>query len=99
MRISAGALATFCATEGIEHIHFLKLDVEGHEVAVLRGAQGMLNRGAISMIQFEFGPANIYSRSYFYDFWSLLSDSYDLSESFWKASFRSHTTASTSRCF
>ena len=38
----------------------------------------MLARGGISMIQFEFGPANIYSRTYFYNFWSLLSDSYDL---------------------
>ena len=77
-RIKVRTLDGFCAEEGIEHIDFLKLDVEGHEVAVLRGAQSMLDRGSISMIQFEFGPANIYSRTYFYNFWSMLSDKYDL---------------------
>jgi len=77
-RIQVRTLDSFCASEGIDRIHFLKLDVEGHEVAVLRGAQAMLDRGAISMIQFEFGPANIYSRTYFYNFWSMLSDTYDL---------------------
>jgi FkbM family methyltransferase len=68
----------FCEREGIDHIHFLKLDVEGHELAVLRGAQRMLEGGGISIIQFEFGPANIYSRTYFYDFWHLLASAYDI---------------------
>ncbi len=77
-RIEVRTLDSFCVAHGVERIDFLKLDVEGHEVAVLRGAQAMLGRGAISMIQFEFGPANIYSRTYFYNFWSMLSDKYDL---------------------
>jgi FkbM family methyltransferase len=68
----------FCAAEGVGRIDFLKLDVEGHEMAVLRGARRMLEEGLISMIQFEFGPANIYSRTYFYDFWLLLSERYDI---------------------
>jgi FkbM family methyltransferase len=68
----------FCQEEGIDRIDFLKLDVEGHEMSVLRGAERMLNSGAISMVQFEFGPANIYSRTFFYDFWSTLSERYDL---------------------
>jgi FkbM family methyltransferase len=67
----------FCESEGITRIDFLKIDVEGHELSVLRGAERMLTNGAISLIQFEFGPANIYSRTYFYDFWSLLSGAYD----------------------
>ena len=68
----------FCQAEGIDRIDFLKLDVEGHELAVLRGATRMLTAGRIPMIQFEFGPANIYSRTYFYDFWSLLSGLYQI---------------------
>src|SRR6185503_14354274 len=51
----------FCDREEIYHIHFLKLDVEGHELSVLNGAKRMLDSGKISIIQFEFGPANIYS--------------------------------------
>lgn len=77
-QINVRTLDGFCASQSIERIDFLKLDVEGHELAVLRGAHGMLERGAISMIQFEFGPANIYSRTYFYDFWSMLSDRYNI---------------------
>jgi FkbM family methyltransferase len=77
-QINVRTLDGFCASQGIERIDFLKLDVEGHELAVLRGANDVLERGAISMIQFEFGPANIYSRTYFYDFWSMLSGRYDI---------------------
>jgi FkbM family methyltransferase len=76
--ISVRTLDRFCESEGIARIDFLKLDVEGHELSVLRGARRMLEAGAVSLIQFEFGPANIYSRTYFYDFWSLLSDRFDL---------------------
>jgi FkbM family methyltransferase len=75
-RIHVRTLDRFCEAEGVTRIDFLKLDVEGHELSVLRGARRMLD--AVSLIQFEFGPANIYSRTYFYDFWTLLSDRFDL---------------------
>ena len=68
----------FCAQRGIEVIDLLKTDVEGHDLSVIRGALQMLQRGAIRMIQFEFGPANLSSRTTFYDFWALLSDQYAL---------------------
>jgi FkbM family methyltransferase len=71
--IKVNTIDDFCAAAGIDRIDFLKIDVEGHELSILRGAQGMLTKGAVSMIQFEFGPGNIYSRTFFFDFWSLLS--------------------------
>ena len=77
-RIEVRPLDDFCAEHGVARIDFLKLDVEGHELAVLRGARRMLDAGAVSMIQFEFGPANIYSRTFFYDFWTALSGAYDI---------------------
>ncbi|HEV7743973.1 MAG TPA: FkbM family methyltransferase [Pyrinomonadaceae bacterium] len=77
-RIQVQTIDRFCEVEGIERIEFLKLDVEGHELAVLRGAQRMLRDRRIKMIQFEFGPANIYSRTFFYDFWSLLAEDFEL---------------------
>jgi FkbM family methyltransferase len=77
-RVRVRTLDGFCEEERVGRIDFLKLDVEGHELAVLRGARRMLEAGAVSIIQFEFGPANIYSRTYFYDFWSLLSGHFDL---------------------
>ena len=77
-RIGVRTLDGFCEAQGVARVDFLKLDVEGHELSVLRGAQGMLEAGAVSLIQFEFGPANIYSRTYFYDFWSLLHERFDL---------------------
>ena len=77
-QVRVETIDSFCEAKRIDRVDFLKLDVEGHELSVLRGAQRMLTAGLISMIQFEFGPANIYSRTYFYDFWSLLSNMYDI---------------------
>lgn len=37
----------------LERISFLKIDVEGHELAVLKGAQGLLGSGRIRDILFE----------------------------------------------
>jgi hypothetical protein len=76
--ISVAAIDAFCVSQSIDRIDFLKLDVEGHELSVLHGARDMLNKGSISMIQFEFGPANIYSRTFFYDFWALLSGAFEI---------------------
>ena len=71
-------LDTFCAQCSIGAIDLLKLDVEGHELAVLDGAKELLRRGAVGVIQFEFGGCNIDSRTFMQDFWYELSPSYDL---------------------
>jgi FkbM family methyltransferase len=57
----------FCAERGIERIGFLKLDVEGHELAVLRGFERMLGEGRIDAIQFEYGGTWIDARTWLRD--------------------------------
>jgi FkbM family methyltransferase len=59
---------------GIGRVDLLKLDVEGHELAVLRGAARLLAEGRVRVIQFEFGECNIASRTYLRDFRDLLPD-------------------------
>lgn len=58
---------------GLDHVDFMKVDVEGAELLVLRGAQRALKDRFIRSFSFEFGSANIYSRVFFRDFWDLLS--------------------------
>ena len=48
-------------------IDLLKIDVEGHEIDVLKGLGDKIKY--VKAIQFEFGGCNIDSRSYFQDFW------------------------------
>jgi FkbM family methyltransferase len=66
-------LDEICQSEGIDRIHFLKIDTEGHEMQVLRGAAGMLQKGAIRAIQFEFGDTFLNTDHHFIDLWQLLS--------------------------
>jgi FkbM family methyltransferase len=77
-RIRIETVDDFCLSNQVERIHFLKLDVEGHELKVLEGARNLLKNGLIECIQFEFGGCNIDSRTYFQDFYYLLKDSYDI---------------------
>ena len=44
----------------------IKIDVEGHELDVLEGAQNLIRE--VSLIQFEFGGCNIDTRTFFQDF-------------------------------
>jgi len=48
-------------------IDLVKLDIEGHEMAALRGFGDALSQ--IRVVQFEFGGCNIDTRTYFQDFW------------------------------
>ena len=75
---SFDTLDRYCEHANIQHIHFMKMDVEGHEISVLKGAKKMLEENSIDYIQFEFGGCNIDSRTFFQDFWYILHDKYHI---------------------
>lgn len=63
---------TYCSQHSIERIDFLKLDVEGHELAVLRGFARMLGEGRIDSLQFEYGGTWVDARTWLKDAFELL---------------------------
>jgi FkbM family methyltransferase len=65
-------LDCFLEREEIQHVDLLKIDAEGSELAVLRGAGQALHRDAVDLIQFEFNEMNVASRAFFRDFYTLL---------------------------
>jgi FkbM family methyltransferase len=44
----------FCVERKIKEVDVLKIDTEGFDLEVLKGAEAMLNAGAISFVYFEF---------------------------------------------
>jgi FkbM family methyltransferase len=63
---------SFVTNHGIEHVDLLKIDTEGHELEVLRGAARTLNEGKVAAIQFEFNEMNLISRTFLRDFFDIL---------------------------
>lgn len=69
-------LDAICADESIEHIDYLKLDIEGNEYDALLGAGELLTDRRIKAIQFEFGGTDVDARVFFRDFFELLNPDY-----------------------
>ncbi len=79
VRVPAVALAGFLAERGMATVDCLKIDVEGHEDAVLRGAAELFRAGKVrhAMVEvtpgdgvalaFELGNAGGYAKQYFLD--------------------------------
>lgn len=53
VEVQATSVDALCAREGIAHLRFLKLDIEGAELLALEGSRGMLARKAIDYILIE----------------------------------------------
>ncbi len=62
----------YCRENDIEGIDFLKVDVEGKELDVLRGFERTLSAGAVRVVQFEYGQGSIYTKDLLRDFYEYL---------------------------
>jgi FkbM family methyltransferase len=58
-RVAVLTLDEYCAAHAISHIDLLKIDVEGMEPCVLRGARELMTRRAVSRILIEICPQNL----------------------------------------
>jgi FkbM family methyltransferase len=75
--VSVETLDAVADMEHVTYVDYLKIDTEGHELAVLAGASRLLREGKIGIIQFEFNEMNVVSRVFFRDFRKILCN-YDL---------------------
>lgn len=78
VKVPVVTLDEWTKSKGVDHIHLLKIDVEGADLDVLLGSRDLLAAGKISLIQFEFSAAQIDARHYFKDFFGLLTEKYRL---------------------
>ncbi len=67
--VSIDTIDDYCTAKGIREITLLKIDVEGHELDVLKGARRMFSNNAIAAVVFEFGGCNIDTRTFMQDYW------------------------------
>jgi FkbM family methyltransferase len=75
----------YCEVNDLQAIDYLKLDVEGHELEVCKGASRLLEEGRIAMLQFEYGGCNIDARV-------LLKDLFGFLQQFGYAMFKLYPT-------
>ena len=65
-------LDTFAKEHNITSIDLLKIDTEGYEYEVLKGAAHLVQENRIGAIQFEFTQLNVVSRVFMRDFYEIL---------------------------
>jgi len=67
-------LDDFLKEQKVIFVDLLKIDTEGNELNVLLGAKDYLANNRIKAIHFEFNEMNVVSKSYFKNFWDLLTN-------------------------
>jgi FkbM family methyltransferase len=65
-------LDSFAGRAGLDHLTLVKIDTEGHDLAVLRGARSLFAERRISCAQFEYNSRWIYARFFLRDAFQLL---------------------------
>lgn len=69
----------YCASHGISHIDLLKIDAEGYDLLVLRGALHLLGDRQVEVLQFEYNHRWMATRTLLKDAFELLQPlGYDL---------------------
>jgi FkbM family methyltransferase len=68
VEVGCTTLDSFLGAAEIGRVDLLKIDVEGFELAVLKGAQWAIANGRIGIVQFKFNEMNTISRTFLADF-------------------------------
>lgn len=72
--VSVTTLAELFKNENINSVDFVKSDVEGFDLSVIRGALPLLAGGQIGVFQFEYNHCWISTRTYLRDVFELVED-------------------------
>lgn len=70
--VAVTTLDSYARNAMLDHITLVKIDAEGHDLAVLRGSSGLFSEQRISIVQFEYNQRWVYSRSFLCDAFELL---------------------------
>lgn len=70
--VSMVTLAAFVQERAIDHVMLMKIDAEGHDFAVIRGAESLFAARKVSAIQFEYSCRWIDSRAFLRDVFDIL---------------------------
>jgi FkbM family methyltransferase len=71
-QVQTTTLDDYASQAGLEHVTLVKIDTEGHDLAVLRGARELLAQHRISFVQFEYNHRWIYGHWFLRDAFELL---------------------------
>ncbi len=63
----------YCRTSKIDQVSLLKIDAEGHDVEVIRGATRMLQQKNVDVLQFEYNQRWIFNGAFLRDVFNILS--------------------------
>jgi FkbM family methyltransferase len=70
--VALTTLDTFARRNGLHHLTLVKIDTEGHDLAVLRGARALFAEQRISIAQFEYNHRWVYARFFLRDAFEML---------------------------
>jgi FkbM family methyltransferase len=63
----------YCRTSTIDHVSLFKIDAEGHDIEVIKGAIRMLQQRNVDVLQFEYNQRWIFNGSFLRDAFNILS--------------------------
>jgi FkbM family methyltransferase len=78
--------STYISNHAIKKINLIKIDVEGHEIAALTGFGSFLNSDNVDYIQFEYGGANLDSKTSLLDLFNFFTE-----RGFWVCKMMKHS--------
>jgi len=73
-QVEIRTLDSYCSEKNIEEIDFLKIDVEGNELDVIKGGKKYFESERIKIVQFEYGGCYIDSRILLKDFFDFFNE-------------------------